>query len=103
MGRPLPGVSVRIVSPDDGEELDVEEDGMLLVTGPNGFRQAASFVSVDNPTDGTPRTATYRVTAPGGTWNTADNGNYTISMQAGQVSDTANRNSPGRKSIPRKQ
>lgn len=35
VGRPLPGVSAKIVSPDDGHELEAEEDGMLLVTGPN--------------------------------------------------------------------
>lgn len=35
VGRPLPGVSTKIVSPDDGHEMNVEEDGMLMVTGPN--------------------------------------------------------------------
>ncbi len=35
VGRPLPGISARIVSPDSGEELEAGEDGMLLVTGPN--------------------------------------------------------------------
>lgn len=35
VGRPLPGVSARIVSPDTGEELEAGEDGMLMITGPN--------------------------------------------------------------------
>ncbi len=35
VGRPLPGVAVRVVSPDDGTELGDDEDGMLLVYGPN--------------------------------------------------------------------
>jgi acyl-[acyl-carrier-protein]-phospholipid O-acyltransferase/long-chain-fatty-acid--[acyl-carrier-protein] ligase len=35
VGRPLPGIAVRVVSPDGGDELCVGEDGMLLVTGPN--------------------------------------------------------------------
>ncbi|MGB7326609.1 MAG: AMP-binding protein [Rubripirellula sp.] len=35
VGRPLPGISTRIVSPDSGDELMAGEDGMLLVTGPN--------------------------------------------------------------------
>ena len=35
VGQPLPGVTARIVSPDSGEELGVDEDGMLLITGPN--------------------------------------------------------------------
>lgn len=35
VGRPLPGVAARVVSPDDGQELLAGEDGMLLITGPN--------------------------------------------------------------------
>ncbi len=35
VGLPLPGVSAKIVSPDNGHELNADEDGMLLVTGPN--------------------------------------------------------------------
>ncbi len=35
VGRPLPGVSAKIVSTEDGRELGADEDGMLLVTGPN--------------------------------------------------------------------
>ena len=35
VGRPLPGVATRVVSSDDGLELNAGEDGMLLVTGPN--------------------------------------------------------------------
>ncbi|CAD74863.1 MAG TPA: acyl-[ACP]--phospholipid O-acyltransferase [Rhodopirellula baltica] len=42
VGRPLPGISARIVSPDDGTELDAGEDGMLLVTGPNVMRGYAN-------------------------------------------------------------
>ncbi|MFG0291108.1 MAG: AMP-binding protein [Rhodopirellula sp. JB044] len=38
VGRPLPGISAKIVSPDDGSELSTGEDGMLLVTGPNVMR-----------------------------------------------------------------
>ncbi len=42
VGRPLPGVAARVVSPDDGEELGAGEDGMLLVTGPNVMRGYAN-------------------------------------------------------------
>ena len=59
------------------------------VVGPNGFSQYAQFVNADTATNGTPRTATYRITAPGGTWDAADNGAYTVNLRAGQVSDTA--------------
>ena len=61
----------------------------VQVTGPNGFSQTATFVSVDTNSNGTPRTATYQITAPGGTWDTADNGSYTVSVRASEVADTA--------------
>ncbi|WP_153557991.1 AMP-binding protein [Roseimaritima sediminicola] len=35
VGRPFPGISAKVVSPDDGTELAAGEDGMLLITGPN--------------------------------------------------------------------
>ncbi|HEY9805787.1 MAG TPA: hypothetical protein V6D04_04415, partial [Candidatus Obscuribacterales bacterium] len=59
----------------------------ISVTGPNNFDQIATLVSVNTNSDGTPRTATYQITAPGGTWDVADNGTYTVSMQANQVRD----------------
>jgi glucose/arabinose dehydrogenase len=62
----------------------------LLVTGPNGFSQAATLVSVDNSSNGSPRRATYRINTPGGSWDEADNGTYAIALRANQVSDTSN-------------
>ena len=35
VGRPIPGVAVKVVHPETGEELGVDEPGMLLVRGPN--------------------------------------------------------------------
>ncbi|MEM9782127.1 MAG: malectin domain-containing carbohydrate-binding protein, partial [Pseudomonadota bacterium] len=68
------------VSTLDGADILVENAAL-------GFSAAASLVSVDVPADGTPRTATYAVDAPGGSFDAADNGTYTISLNAGQVSD----------------
>ncbi|MDV7398273.1 hypothetical protein RZS08_43115, partial [Arthrospira platensis SPKY1] len=62
----------------------------ILVTGPNSYSQTATFVSVNNSTNGTPRTATYRITAPGGAWDNADNGTYTVQMKNLAVRDTNN-------------
>src|SRR5581483_1167553 len=61
----------------------------IRVTGPRGFDQLAALVSVTPATSGTPRTATYRIAAPGGSWDNADNGTYTLTLQGNQVSDTA--------------
>ena len=64
----------------------------IRVTGPNGFNQLATFVSVDTNTNGTPRTATYQIVGPGGSWDNADNGLYSVLMESNQVSDTSNNN-----------
>jgi Ca2+-binding RTX toxin-like protein len=61
----------------------------VVVTGPGNFRQLATLVGVNNPTNGTVRTATYRFAAPGGTWDNVDQGTYVFNLQANQVSDTA--------------
>src|SRR5207247_149964 len=39
--------------------------------------------------NGTPRTATYRITPPGGSWDGPDTGTYTLTLQSGQVLDTS--------------
>ncbi|WP_203595634.1 hypothetical protein, partial [Salipiger sp. PrR003] len=65
--------------------IDVSD---ITVTGPGGALSVTG-VSVNVGTDGSPRSATYTVAAPGGTWDTADNGAYTVALQAGQVVDTS--------------
>jgi hypothetical protein len=60
----------------------------ILVTSPNGFNQLASRVAVSNSSNGNPRSATYRITAPGGSWDNADNGSYSVALQANQVKNT---------------
>lgn len=42
VGRPLPGVAARVVTPDTDDELNANEDGMLLITGPNVMRGYAN-------------------------------------------------------------
>lgn len=42
VGRPLPGISTRIVSPETGQELCAGQDGMLMVTGPNVMKGYAN-------------------------------------------------------------
>jgi hypothetical protein len=64
-------------------------DGDVVVTRPDGYSEAATFVSATGTGTGSPRTATYRIPAPGGYWDGADNGTYTISVAPNQVSDAA--------------
>ncbi|MBW4522523.1 MAG: DUF4347 domain-containing protein [Scytolyngbya sp. HA4215-MV1] len=60
----------------------------IRVTGPRGFNQLATLVSVTPSGNNTTLTATYRFTAPGGTWGMSDNGTYVFSLEANQVSNT---------------
>ncbi len=75
----------------DDTAIDVSTVGAndVRVTGPNGFDQIASFVTIDNNTNGTPRTATYSITGPGGSFTTAANGTYTVVLLPNAVSDTS--------------
>jgi predicted outer membrane repeat protein len=77
-------------SDDTAIKVSTIDGNDLLITGPNSYSALASFVSVDVNTDGTPRVATYSMAAPGGTFDPPDNGTYTVTLQAGQVTDTSN-------------
>ena len=77
----------------DNVAVDVAtlDDFDVLVTklGDYSLSAMAKRVSVDAPTNGTPRTVTYEIAAPGGSWDPADNGQYQLALRAGQVRDTA--------------
>lgn len=62
--------------------------GDVRIDGPNGFSTLAQLVSVDAAQNGPTRTATYRFSAPGGFFDSSDNGQYTLNLQANQVRDT---------------
>jgi hypothetical protein len=61
--------------------------GDVRVTGPGGFNVIPLFVSVDINANGTPRTATYSFTAPGGAWDAGDVGSYVVAIEPNQVAD----------------
>lgn len=60
----------------------------ITVTGPGGV-VTVTGVSVTPNTDAASLTAVYTLAAPGGTWDFADNGTYTITLPAGAVTDAA--------------
>jgi hypothetical protein len=66
----------------------------VLVTGPKGFKTLATLDHVDVQANGPRRTATYRIAPPGGSWDAADSGTYTVTMQPNQVKDTSGRAVP---------
>jgi hypothetical protein len=59
----------------------------VVITGPNGYSAPAKFVRADAVANGSPRTVTYSISAPGGSWDATDNGNYTVKMAKYAVYD----------------
>jgi hypothetical protein len=68
--------------------------GDIVVSGPQGYSQAAALVSVNGT--GAWRTVTYQVGAPGGTWGSEDAGIYTFTLAAGAVTDSVGNATPAR-------
>jgi len=67
----------------------------VVVTGPGGFTTAAKFISSSPAAKSV--AAVYEITPPGGAWDAADSGAYTVSVNAGQVFDS---DVPSPKSVP---
>jgi hypothetical protein len=61
----------------------------VKVIRPDGSSEAALLLYVDSWSDGPARTATYQMLAPGGIWDAADDGQYTVALNAGQIADTS--------------
>jgi|GEM_PF-2314351 len=61
----------------------------VTVTDSNGTMFLTTLVGINNNSNGSPESATYYFDAPGGTWDAADIGNYTVSLNAGEVADTS--------------
>jgi len=62
----------------------------IKVTGPSGFTQIATLVSPPTiSVEGSTHTATYRITAPGGSWGFEDDGPYTVTLLPNQIKDLA--------------
>ena len=78
------------VSYSDNAAIDASTlaNGNVIVTGPGGFATLAKLVSVDHPQNAPTRTATYQFAPPGGFFDSADNGKYTLTLAADQVADT---------------
>jgi hypothetical protein len=65
----------------------------IMVTGPNGFYELATFVSAGTPyVDANyyqHTVATYQIAPPGGAWTAADNGTYSIVLLPNQALDSS--------------
>lgn len=76
------------------DNISVDPDSVRLtdlqVTGPNAFVGTAAFVSGSINAAGNVITAIYSLTPPGGSWDPAENGEYTVNLPAGAIKDYAN-------------
>jgi hypothetical protein len=72
---------------DDGEVSDSFDDNDVRVSGPGGFDVPAKFISSSFNRSFSQATVTYSIIPPGSSWDFADNGTYTVVMQANQVFD----------------
>jgi len=59
----------------------------LTITGPDGFRESATFVAAKSSNGGKTQTVTYRLAPPVKKWTSANNGVYHVYVRANQVSD----------------
>jgi hypothetical protein len=55
----------------------------ITVTGPNAYSESATLQNIAG------NVVTYRIPAPGGTWDAADSGSYTVTQAANEVNDIA--------------
>jgi hypothetical protein len=69
--------------------------GDIRVVGPNGYSEIATFVSVDDTADGTPRVGRYTVPPPLGNWGPTASGNYLIELLPNEVLGTDGSPIPG--------
>jgi hypothetical protein len=67
----------------------------VYVKGPNGYLAYARPQSFNRSTNGSPTTVNYRITPPSGSWISADNGVYEISLSKNTVSDVNGNFTPG--------
>lgn len=61
----------------------------VTVTGPAGFSSPATLLHVAPTGNGSPLVATYQLVPPGGSWDVADNGVYTVSLAGSLEKDVA--------------
>ena len=88
-----PGIGLKQFTVTYSDNLAIKvstiDSSDIRITGPNGYDRLAQFISINAPSNGTPRVVTYAANPPaGGVWGPGDNGLYTVRLQTNQVSDT---------------
>jgi PKD repeat protein len=73
----------------DYNSVNLNDNAVRVSNGALGYDALATYIGAFPTVDSDTIVAFYEVTPPGGTWNDADNGTYTISMESNQVFDTS--------------
>ncbi len=73
----LSNAVVEVLPPGSGVPISANVEGIVAVGATDGIGNAVSFV------------VTYQITPPGGSWTSTDNGNYTVTLGGGTVTDLA--------------
>ena len=69
-------------------------EGDLRLTGPGGYNQAVRLLQIIPGTENRRISASYTVPAPAGAWGNANQGDYTLRLEADQVRDLAGTSFP---------
>ena len=77
-----------VYSDDVAIDFTTIDTADVTVTSPGGVIPVSS-VQILNPSNGSPRSAIYTIAAPGGAFDAADNGTYSIALVPGAVADTS--------------
>jgi len=73
----LSGAVVQVLPPGSGAPIPATVESTMAVGATDGLGNGPSFI------------VTYQITPPGGAWTSADNGNYTVTLGGGTVTDLA--------------
>ncbi|MDQ3440439.1 MAG: DNRLRE domain-containing protein [Planctomycetota bacterium] len=80
---------------DTGIDVNTIGTGDVLVKTPGGAMQLAAYVSRQATNNGKTAVAVYTLEAPGGNWESADNGTYEVELAGDAVADLLGRATPG--------
>ena len=75
---------------EDNRAIDAStlDNSDIIVVSPNGSNISATLKQTDPTGNNSAIEATYQINAPGSSWDFADNGNYTVKLQANEITDT---------------
>lgn len=79
--------TVTYSDPGGIDESSIAAGNLVITRASDGLALVVTSAGITASPSATSRTATYVVAAPGGSWDTQDNGTYAVALPAGQVRD----------------